>query len=54
MIRGEPIVRKEIYTNQVRILAVAMPSLSPMAVQTPKSCHSMKCLKLFMVQKYKI
>ena len=47
---GEPIVRNEIYTNQVLILDVAMPILSPMAVHTPKACHSIKCLNLFILQ----
>jgi hypothetical protein len=44
---GDPMVRKEMYMNQVRIREVAIPILSPIAAHTPKTCHSMKCLNLF-------
>jgi len=39
--------------NQVRILEVAIPILSPKAVQTPNTCHSMKNFILFMGLIYK-
>ena len=50
---GDPMVRKEMYMNQVRIREVAIPILSPIAAHTPKTCHSMKCLNLFMGLIYK-
>lgn len=53
MINGEPMVRKEIYMNQVRIREVAIPILSPMAAHTPNTCHSMKNFILFMGLIYK-
>jgi hypothetical protein len=40
MMMGEPIVKKEMYINHIRILEEAMPSLSPIAVHTPKACNS--------------
>lgn len=43
-------VRKEIYTNQVRILVTEMPIFSPIALHTPKSFHSIKYLKRFMLR----
>jgi hypothetical protein len=46
-------VRKEMYMNQVRIREVAMPILSPMAVHTPNTCHSMKNFIRFMRLNYK-
>jgi hypothetical protein len=49
-ISGEPIVKKEIYTNHVRMRDVAIPILSPMAVQTPNACHSIKCFILFIMR----
>jgi hypothetical protein len=39
--------------NQVRIREVAIPILSPIAVHTPNTCHSMKCFSLFMKLNYK-
>lgn len=45
-------VRKEMYTNQVRMRVTEMPIFSPIAVHTPKSFHSIKCLKRFMLRIY--
>src|SRR6202046_1440215 len=39
--------------NQVRIREVAIPIRSPIAVQTPNTCHSIKCLSLFILLKYR-
>ena len=56
---GDPIVRKDIYINQRRILDVATPIRSPISEHTPKAFHSIKSLisvSLFMyvivLQKY--
>lgn len=49
---GEPKVRKERYIKFFLMTEVAMPIFSPIEVQTPKTCHSMKFFILYMTQIY--
>lgn len=53
MITGEPKVKKLRYIKYLRMVVVAMPNRSPIAVQTPKSFHSIKSRNLSIPQKYK-
>jgi hypothetical protein len=46
-ISGEPIVRKEMYTNHVLMRVTDIPILSPIAVHTPNNFHSIKYLRRF-------
>ncbi len=52
MINGEPIVKKEMYIKYFLMVVVAMPAFSPIAEQTPNTCHSIKCLKRFIIGIY--
>ena len=52
MIMGEPIVRKEMYMNQILIRDVAMPIRSPISEHTPNAFHSIKSFMLFSLRIY--
>lgn len=47
---GEPKVKKDRYIKYLLITEVATPIFSPMAVQTPKTCHSIKSLNLYILK----